>query len=323
MSTLATRTPAAPTPAPELRSRFAGHPVPVRSGTALRRILFATLDRAEQVGPEHAALWEQFVRILERNQSDPRSTARCAVLANMVAVVVFDEPSDYAATVALAAQIGQPRLARLQHRAAVALETDPRLPWTTAVVRHLVRWDLATRLGREVADGVDEDVATTCAVIAQNLVFEDIDPEHAVARPITTVAQLHQLIDRGSIVEWRHQLGVVAASPWGPYAEQLLELGRSSERPAVLAAIASAVEQCQEWCRDRERDQIAREIRHLVAVSGASQREFAARIGTSPSRLSTYVRGTVTPSAAMLLRIQRASRMLQRPSHHTVLAPRP
>lgn len=322
MSSLATRTQAVTTPTPELRNQFASHPVPVQSGTTLRRILFATLDRADQVAPEHAGVWEQFVRILEQNQSDPRSTARCAVLANMVALVVFDEPADYAATVELETQIGQARLARLQHRASVALESDAAMPWTTTAVRRLVRWDLAARLGREVPAGVDEDVATTCAVIAQNLVFEDIDPERATAEPITSVAQLHALLDRGSVIEWRRQLGAIAASPWGPYADQLLEIGRASDRPSALAAIASSIEQCQEWCRDRERDQVAREIRHLVAVSGSSQREFASRIGTSPSRLSTYVRGTVTPSAAMLLRIQRASRMLQRQSGRSVLAPR-
>ncbi|HVK27489.1 MAG TPA: helix-turn-helix transcriptional regulator, partial [Nocardioides sp.] len=122
--------------------------------------------------------------------------------------------------------------------------------------------------------------------------------------------------------EARLQLGMVAASPWGAYAELLITLAAESDRPLVLTATESSVEQCREWCRDQERDQVAREIRHLVAVSGSSQREFASRIGTSPSRLSTYVRGTVTPSAAMLLRIQRASRMLQRQSGHTVLATR-
>jgi hypothetical protein len=32
----------------------------------------------------------------------------------------------------------------------------------------------------------------------------------------------------------------------------------------------------------------------------------ASRIGTSPSRLSTYVTGKVTPSAALLVRMRRA-----------------
>lgn len=309
-----------PTPAPELRSQFASHPIPVHAGTTLRRILFATLDRADRVGPEHTEIWDQLVRVLDQNRTDPRSTARCAVLANLAAIVVFDEPSDYAATAELAAQLGQDRLARLQHRAGVALETDPTMPWTTTVIRRLIHWDLQARLDGKPSEQVTEDVATTCAVIAQNLLFEDIDPDRVTA-PITAVDELHRLLDEGTVVEWRNHLSTIASSPWGPYADDLLALGKTSERPAALAAIASSIAQCQEWCRDRERDQVAREIRHLVAVSGASQREFASRIGTSPSRLSTYVRGTVTPSAAMLLRIQRASRMLQRQATRQVLAP--
>ena len=39
-----------------------------------------------------------------------------------------------------------------------------------------------------------------------------------------------------------------------------------------------------------------------------TQREFATLVGTSPSRLSTYVTGNVTPSAAMLLRINRMAK---------------
>ena len=41
-----------------------------------------------------------------------------------------------------------------------------------------------------------------------------------------------------------------------------------------------------------------------VARSGSTQARFAERIGTSASRLSTDASGKVTPSAAMLLRIE-------------------
>ncbi|MFD2862989.1 helix-turn-helix domain-containing protein [Salininema proteolyticum] len=36
-----------------------------------------------------------------------------------------------------------------------------------------------------------------------------------------------------------------------------------------------------------------------------SQAEFAERIGTSASRLSTYISGKVMPSAALMVRIRR------------------
>lgn len=42
-------------------------------------------------------------------------------------------------------------------------------------------------------------------------------------------------------------------------------------------------------------------------ASGLSKSEFASRIGTSASRLSTYLSGSVTPSASLLLRMQTVS----------------
>ena len=40
-----------------------------------------------------------------------------------------------------------------------------------------------------------------------------------------------------------------------------------------------------------------------VERSGLTKSEFAALVGTSASRLSTYLGGKVTPSAALLIRI--------------------
>lgn len=49
-----------------------------------------------------------------------------------------------------------------------------------------------------------------------------------------------------------------------------------------------------------------------LAGSGMSQASFAAALGTSQPRLSTYVTGRVMPSAALLVRAQRLSDALQR-----------
>jgi transcriptional regulator with XRE-family HTH domain len=52
---------------------------------------------------------------------------------------------------------------------------------------------------------------------------------------------------------------------------------------------------------------VAAEIRDLVARSGLPRQDFALRLGTSRPRLSTYMSGKVTPSAAMMPRIRRAT----------------
>jgi transcriptional regulator with XRE-family HTH domain len=55
---------------------------------------------------------------------------------------------------------------------------------------------------------------------------------------------------------------------------------------------------------EEERETVAAEVTGLIATSGLSRAEFASRIGTSSSRLSTYATGKVTPSAALMVRMR-------------------
>lgn len=76
-----------------------------------------------------------------------------------------------------------------------------------------------------------------------------------------------------------------------PYGvAELMERVISDARQQVVAA---------------ERAAVAAEVAELVESSGLSRAEFAAAVGTSTSRLSTYITGKVTPSAALMLRMSR------------------
>jgi transcriptional regulator with XRE-family HTH domain len=48
-------------------------------------------------------------------------------------------------------------------------------------------------------------------------------------------------------------------------------------------------------------------VQGLVARSGLSKQGFAERIGTSRSRLSTYMSGQVVPSATLMVRMRRVA----------------
>ena len=63
----------------------------------------------------------------------------------------------------------------------------------------------------------------------------------------------------------------------------------------------------RELAIDSEREEVASEVRDLVARSGLSKQDFAERIGTSRSRLSTYMSGKVVPSATLIVRMRRAT----------------
>lgn len=51
-------------------------------------------------------------------------------------------------------------------------------------------------------------------------------------------------------------------------------------------------------------EQVAERLGILRALSGLNQREFASRLGTSASRLSAYLSGATTPSAAFMIRAE-------------------
>jgi len=72
----------------------------------------------------------------------------------------------------------------------------------------------------------------------------------------------------------------------------------------VAKAMERIVARAREAAEASERRAVAAEVARLVDESGLARSEFASRIGTSASRLSTYVTGKVTPSAALMVRMR-------------------
>lgn len=57
-----------------------------------------------------------------------------------------------------------------------------------------------------------------------------------------------------------------------------------------------------------ERAEVAALVSEYLDRSGLTRADFAERIGTSSSRLSTYLKGRVAPSSTLLLRMRRVAR---------------
>src|SRR5208282_1801529 len=71
--------------------------------------------------------------------------------------------------------------------------------------------------------------------------------------------------------------------------------------------LAGVVARARKLAADSEREDVAAEVRNLVGRSGLSKQDFAERIGTSRSRLSTYMSGKVVPLAALMVRMRRVA----------------
>jgi DNA-binding transcriptional regulator YiaG len=115
-------------------------------------------------------------------------------------------------------------------------------------------------------------------------------------------------VERGTLPDWRRLAKAINADPWGPVAQQVIEALSLSRPYGTAELLEGLVSRAREEAADSERLEVAAEIRSLVDGSGLSRQEFADRIGTSRSRLSTYVSGHVVPSAALMVRIRRVAR---------------
>ena len=114
-------------------------------------------------------------------------------------------------------------------------------------------------------------------------------------------------VERGTLPDWHRLATAIKADPWGPVAQQVLEAVHLSRPYGTAELLEAVVAHARKLAIDSERENVASEVRDLVARSGLSKQDFAARIGTSRPRLSTYISGKVVPSATLMVRMRRVA----------------
>jgi len=132
-----------------------------------------------------------------------------------------------------------------------------------------------------------------------------ITPQAPVSQWPTEAVQT--ALERGDLADWHRIAAEIRASPWGTTARQLEEVLSHAHPYGVAEAMQTVLSRARERAEVEERAAVAAAIREAVERSGLTRAEFASRIGTSPSRLSTYAAGKVTPSATLMLRICRVA----------------
>ncbi|MGQ0624315.1 MAG: helix-turn-helix domain-containing protein [Sporichthyaceae bacterium] len=128
----------------------------------------------------------------------------------------------------------------------------------------------------------------------------DVDPDAPVHTwPSEAVATA---LSRGGLSHWRRLAEAIRADPWGPVARRVEEAVQV-QAPYGAGPLMTEVLRCARADSERrERAVVAAELTALVGASGLTRAQFASRLGTSASRLSTYLSGRVVPSAALMVR---------------------
>ena len=112
-------------------------------------------------------------------------------------------------------------------------------------------------------------------------------------------------LERGLVADWQPVLAEIRRQPWGSTARRVEQILAYEPLPGVRELFAHAIDRARQDQDRRDRDDVAARVRSAVAASGLTAARFADLVGTSASRLSTCASGRVTPSAAMLMRIER------------------
>jgi DNA-binding transcriptional regulator YiaG len=139
------------------------------------------------------------------------------------------------------------------------------------------------------------------------LVFRNVDISPAEPVSEWPLEAIQTALERGGLADWRRLTAAIEAEPWGLVARRVEEVLGYSRPYGVDAAFERAISRSRKTTEAAERRAVAVEIDRLVRDSGLSRSEFASRVGTSASRLSTYINGKVTPSAALVLRMRRVA----------------
>jgi hypothetical protein len=130
----------------------------------------------------------------------------------------------------------------------------------------------------------------------------DIGPDaHVASWPTEGILAA---LERGSLRDWRRIAAAVRADPWGPVARRLEDALAVQQPYGTATLLQRALDRARAAAATHERDEVARRVRVWLDASGLGRAAFAEAIGTSPSRLSTYLNGKVAPASTLLVRME-------------------
>jgi ribosome-binding protein aMBF1 (putative translation factor) len=143
-----------------------------------------------------------------------------------------------------------------------------------------------------------------------SLRFRNVDADPTDPVETWPYEALATAIERGSAHDWARITAAIRADPWGRVARATETYLGYADRSGATELLRRAIDRSRGAADAADRSAVAARVRELIARSGLTAAQFANRIGTSASRLSTYASGKVVPSAALLLRMERASALL-------------
>lgn len=133
------------------------------------------------------------------------------------------------------------------------------------------------------------------------------DPETEQPVEFWPTSAIRSALQAGDIETWKRIASALKRDPFGRTARQVEEVLEGARPFGIAKALWEVLERARVHLEANERAEVARHVGLLIERSGLNQHEFAARIGVAAEDLASYLDGTVSPSASLMIRIRRLS----------------
>ena len=131
----------------------------------------------------------------------------------------------------------------------------------------------------------------------------------AGGRPVEfwPTALIREALETGDITVWQRIVMAIKRDPFGRTARQVEEVLEHSQPYGISKALSEVLIRARDHLEANERAEAARHVRLLLDRSGLAVQEFASRIGVAQADLTTYLDGSVSPPASLMIRMRRLS----------------
>lgn len=120
-------------------------------------------------------------------------------------------------------------------------------------------------------------------------------------------SSIRMALEDGDIAVWQRIVVAIKRDPYGRTARQVEEVLETAAPYGISLALTEVLTRARNHLEANERSEAARHVVLLVERSGLEEAEFASRIGATRQELTSYLDGTVSPAASLMIRMRRLS----------------
>ncbi|MBU8822698.1 hypothetical protein [Mycolicibacterium goodii] len=120
-------------------------------------------------------------------------------------------------------------------------------------------------------------------------------------------AAIRAALETDDLTVWQRIVAAIKRDPYGRTARQVEEVLETARPYGVSKALSEVLVRTRDHLEASERVEVAKQIQAMLRRSKLAPQEFASRIGVSNEEFATYLEGSVSPRASLLLRMQRLS----------------